>query len=54
MEYNTKICSECDGLGTVEVLVNCSQSFSTDIGDQEEKTIWCDACDGDGELPNDD
>lgn len=45
-------CEECGGIGLIEVLVDCPQSFSTDVGDQEEKTIYCETCDGDGEVSN--
>ncbi len=49
-KYDTLICDECNGEGTIEVLIDCPASFTSGYGDQEEKTIWCEKCNGDGEI----
>ena len=40
-------CEECGGIGLIEVLIDCPQSFSTDVGDQETKLIECENCQND-------
>ena len=49
-KYDTLICDECNGEGTIEVLIDCPASFTSGFGDQEEKPIWCEKCNGDGEI----
>jgi hypothetical protein len=43
-------CSECEGLGAVEVEVARRQSFSRDVGELDIEEEACDACGGGGDV----